>query len=159
MKNIEVNRSPLVKAILFRSLLPQVFYVMVLVIIHWAIASFWISLNFEIATKQKLTLVGLLTGIVPVITYGLWGVRRFLNKGYIIFHNRVVKCWIQDFSQSLARKIVKENYLKQLEAEQSSILHQLRVQLLQKNELFPSIIQRLFKFLLNKIGMNNDLDK
>jgi len=151
--------SSLVKAIVYRSLLPQVFYVMLLVILLWAIASLWFYLNYETASVQKLTLISLLTGGIPVITYSIWGIRRFLNKGYIIFHDRVVSLWIQEFSESLANEIVTKNYLIYLEKEQSSILNQLRMQLLKKVALFPAVIQRVFNSILNRIGINDDLDK
>ena len=151
--------SSLIKEILFKVFLPQVFYVFLLVIIHWLIATLWVSLNYNVASDKKLILVSLLSGLIPLVTYILWGIRRFLMKGYLIFHKRIVSYWIQDFSNTLADEIVRGNYLKNLKNEQNTVLSQFKTQLFKKMNRYPKYLQSLMKFILNKIGVDDSLDQ
>ena len=152
-----VDKKSLFKSLLFRGVLPQVFFVMLLVLIHWSLISLWGYLNYDSNSAQKISLVSLLGGVIPVITYSLWGLRKVLLKTFSIFHEKVLKHWVNDFCDSLSDKLIRGEYLSKLESDNNSIFIQFSKVIIDKVERFPLLIQRIIKVILNRVGINNDL--
>lgn len=152
-----VDKKSLFRSLLFRGVLPQVFFVMLLVLIHWSLISLWGYLNYDLNSVQKISLVSLLGGVIPVIAYSLWGLRKTLLKTFSIFHEKVLKYWINDFCNSLSDKLIRGEYLSKLENDNNLIFIQFSKVIIDKIEKFPLLIQNIIKAILNRVGINNDL--
>ncbi len=146
------------KAIFTKSLLPQIFLVGSIVILHWIFLGTWIYNNFDSADKTKLAVMCIVGGVLPVLVYGIWGFRRFVMKSYLIIHETILKIWIEEYTDQLASNVVERDLMTQLDQQDGKVF-KFRTYILDKAENLPSIIKRLIKWLLKKVNIAEEINQ
>jgi hypothetical protein len=139
------------------ALLPNLLLVPFLIFLHWLILAIWFFYNYDDQGLSTRIIITLSVGFLVFFTYVLWCIRRFLIKAYSIIHYNMINIWLLPFSKTIADKVLNNDLLEELKLNDSSIIHEWRIYLLEKSQGLPSIIQRIIKMVLRKIGYTDDL--
>lgn len=149
--NLEIEIKAILKEILLKALLPQAILTIGYIFLHWFIVSLWLYLNYEEINNVKLLLIVLLGGSLPLFSYGVWSLRKFLIKAYLIIHNKLIKFYLKDFCDEMAHNITnkREHFIE--ENQHLEILLKFKVWIDKKVETLPSFIKMITTFVIKKI--------
>lgn len=155
-KTIIVNT---LKEVLRRALLPNVILVPFIIFLHWTVVSIWLYYNYDhVDFRHKIILVGLGGGL-PVLTYNLWGLRRFLIRAYLVIHNNIIQIWLHPYCKKMADHIIQSDLMNELEANRSSLVVEWIDYLKEKSQQLPTILRKIVQVVIRKIGYSNELDE
>jgi hypothetical protein len=145
------------KEVFRRAFLPNALLVPFLIFIHWLVIALWFYFNYDHQNVFTQIIVTLLGGSFTIMTYFLWGIRRFLIKSYLIIHYNIVNIWLHPFCKGIADKILNNGVLEEYELGENSIAQEWVTYLNEKSQTLPKIIRRIIKIVLRKFGYSDDL--
>lgn len=152
MENKKVIAKSLLKGIIAKSLIPILILVSICVIFHWIILSVWFYMDYENADKTKIILMILIGGVLPVLSYGLAGLRRFLHKAYLIIHKTVVISWVKEYADQMALEIVNRDVVNTLEKKNQNV-EKFNTFISAKASKLPTLVKRIIKWVIKKINI------
>lgn len=147
------------KKIGLRALLPNFLLVAFLVFLHWIMISIWFYYNYDKQTIWTNLILGLLGGSFTVLTYSLWGLRRFFIKGYLIIHHEVIQLWLQPFCKKMTDRVLNNELFSVLELKGGSLVKELKDYLTEKTEKAPKIVQKMLRLTAKKLGYSETLER
>ena len=148
-----------VKGILLKALLPQLLLTASYILMHWLIVSFWLYLNHENTDNVKLLIVTLLGGFMPFFTYGLWALRKFLIKSYLMIHHKLITPWLLDFSDQTAEQMIN-NKDKIIEDNKNfEIILKFKDWIIDKTKNLPQFIKTVANYIIRKMGYPVELEQ
>lgn len=147
--------SSLLKDIVVKSLLPNIIKVVICLIIHWVILSFWIYNYYTDSENTKIILIIIIGGVLPILSYGYWGLGSFLLKSYAFIHEKIITVYIKEFTDKMAIKII--NKTTTIEENNTTIIKQFETYIINKIKNLPSSIKRIIKWVLKRINFTDQI--
>lgn len=149
--------SEIFKEILRRVVLPQVIVTILLVLLHWILITVWLAVNFDDYEPLHLIIISLLGGSLPIWAYGIWAFRKFVIKSYRILHDGLVRFWLKEFCDNIAKNIVQKRDLITPDDSSAEIIAHFKEWITAKSDNLPSILKRLIRYTLRKMGYTENL--
>ncbi|MFT5818960.1 MAG: hypothetical protein ACI8ZM_000181 [Crocinitomix sp.] len=144
------------KEVFRRAFLPNALFVPFLILLHWIVISIWFAYNYEQQNIITHIIVGLLGGSFTVLTYFVWGLRRFLIKAYLIIHYNIINLWLHPFCKKMADKILNNAaYLEEIEV--ASLVMEFFEDIKERAKKLPKIIQWVIRLVIRSTGYTDEL--
>lgn len=159
---VKIDRAHILdttKKIGLRALLPNFLLVLFLILLHWIIISIWFYYNHDKQTIWTSLILGLLGGSFTVLTYFLWGLRRFFIKGYLIIHHEIIQLWLQPFCKKMSDRVLHSEALSVLDLKEGSLVKELKDYFTEKTQAAPKIIQKILRRVIRKLGYSDTLER
>lgn len=147
------------KKIGLRAFLPNFLLVLFLIFLHWIVISIWFYYNHDKQTIWTTLILGLLGGSFTVLTYFLWGLRRFFIKGYLIIHHEIIQLWLQPFCKKMTDRVLHGEAFSVLDLKEGSMVKELKDYLTEKTQTAPKIIQKILRRVTRKLGYSDTLER
>jgi hypothetical protein len=157
--DLKQNIKTALRNILHQALIPMTLVTILCIFIHWITVSIWLYNNYGETNGTKLIIITLLGGSLPVLAYGLWGLRRFIIKSYLIIHDKIIKFWLKDFSNHIATKLIANSEKIKEQNQPIKIIAEFKIWINEKVETLPVFIKKISNYIIRKAGLSDDIEQ
>ena len=155
------------KELFFKAFIPQAAITSFYVICNWSIVTLWLTSNYNTYDTFQLLIIGLLGGTAPFVSYGVWAIRRFIVKSYLIIYDRIIHLWLEEFCNEIAIKIsenktdttLSKGNIDSDNFDELEIIQKLRTWIVDKSQNFPIFIKKIIHFVLKKIDPTFEIEQ
>lgn len=141
-----------------KALLPNFILFSILIFIQWLAVGVWFMFSEHQHSDSITAIITFVSAIIPILALGVWAIRRFVIKSFSVLHEMIVKKLVEEFARKEAKYIV--GYIdSKLKDSKWNVILKLKDWIEDKIKKSPSIIQKLIRFALSKIGYSEELER